>query len=237
MANSYFAFKQFVVKQERTAMKVGTDGVLLGVVTAVKESDKHVLDIGTGTGLVALMMAQRLPSAKVMGIEIDEESAFQAEENCSESPFADRVRVERISLQEYKSDHPYDLIVCNPPFYNGTLTCPDDKRTMARHALSLTFHELAFFSSRLLTSEGRLTVIIPTYAEHEMTEACGENGLFLCRRVSIFPTPEKPVKRLVLEYSMRQRQTCDEMSLVIEYSRGEWSSEFRALVKDFYLKV
>lgn len=251
MANPYFEFKQFIVYQDRCAMKVGTDGVLLGVLadinffasnlnlpidyTESKEYPGRVLDIGTGTGLVSLIAAQRLPLAIITAVEIDPDSAMQAEENFNRSKFASRLNVIQTGIQDFYPDEKYDLILCNPPFYNGTLTCPDDKRTLARHALSLTFNDLALSAERLLSDNGEFVVIIPTYAEEELSSCCSSLGLYPIRITRIYPNEQKAPKRVVIQYS-RSKKTLAENKLVIEKAPAQKTDEFKALVEDYYLR-
>lgn len=238
MANDYFAFKRFTVFHDKCAMKVGTDGVLLGLLANIshveQQEDARVLDIGTGTGLVALIAAQRLPNAQITAIEIEPNSAEQARENFEASPFAARLRVVQGKVQEYFTDIRHNLILCNPPFYNGTLTSPDDKRTMARHALSLTFDELAHSASRLLAERGKFVVIIPSYAEEQMTTCCAEYGLVLNEITKVYPNADKEFKRVVLQYS-REETELTENKLLIDDPPGYKSAEFKALVEEYYI--
>ena len=147
-----FRFKQFSVRQDRCPMKVGTDGVLLGAWAGVRPSDRRMLDIGTGTGLIALMLAQRAPEASVTGVDIDD--VAQARENGDASPWGDRVVFERCPVQEFRAPEPFDLIVSNPPFFVDSLTCPDEGRTAARHAVHLPFDELRDAVLRLMAPAG-----------------------------------------------------------------------------------
>lgn len=239
MANQYFEFKQFTVHQDKCAMKVGTDGVLLGVLADIRFianfTSIEILDIGAGTGLVSLIAAQRLSQAYITAVEIDSDSAEQAKENFEQSRFASRLKVVQSSIQDFLSDKKYDLILCNPPFYNGTLTCPDSKRTLARHTLSLTFEDLAKSAERLLSADGEFVVIVPTYEENKINEYCSSLGLFPKSITKIYPNERKDAKRIVIQYS-RNNLTTKEKRLVIDAAPGEKSAEFRELVKDYYLK-
>ena len=154
-----FKFKQFEIHQDRCAMKVGTDGVLLG---AWAPGGKHILDVGSGTGLISLMMAQRFPEAQVLGIDMDGEACEEAAENVAASPFADRVEIECCRLQDYHSAESFDAIVSNPPFFLNSLKNPDSKRTMARHTDSLPFRDLFRGAKMLLSDDGVFSVIVPS---------------------------------------------------------------------------
>ena len=140
-------------------MKVGTDGVLLGAWVSVGPSDRRILDIGSGTGLIALMMAQRVPGARITGVDVEDIS--QARENADASPWGDRVAFERCPVQEFAAPETFDLIVSNPPFFVDSLTCPDAGRTTARHAVRLPFGDLRDAVVRLLSDEGRFAVVLP----------------------------------------------------------------------------
>ncbi|MEE0972800.1 MAG: methyltransferase, partial [Paludibacteraceae bacterium] len=159
MRNSFFRFKQFTVYQDRCAMKVGTDGVLLGVLADVSKATR-ILDIGTGTGLIALMLAQRQKDAHVDAIEIDEQAAQQAQENIAQSPFC-YIHVHTTALQAYNSTQPYDLIVSNPPYFVDSLKAPNAARNLARHTDSLSFADLLQGAERLLHNDGCFWVILP----------------------------------------------------------------------------
>lgn len=237
MPNQYFEFKQFIIYQDKCAMKVGTDGVLLGVLTKIEflKEQPNVLDIGTGTGLVSLIAAQRIPSAIITAIEIDADCTEQAKENFERSKFASRLSVVKTAIQDYAPQRRYDLIMCNPPFYNGTLTCPDSKRTLARHTLSLTFKELATATERLLSDDGQFSVIIPTYAESELTSHCIALGIYPNHITKIYPNNHKDAKRVVVQYS-RQKKELEENRLTIEDAPTQKSAEFKALVEDYYLR-
>ena len=162
MANGYFQFKQFTVHQQHCAMRVGTDGTLLGAWAQASDGACRILDIGTGTGLIALMMAQRYPQAMVTAIDIDDGAVRQAKENVSSSPFADRINVIKADVLTFEDMEKYDSIVCNPPFFEDSLTCPDPQRTEARHTVTLGYRQLMKSAFRLLKDDGRFSVIIPT---------------------------------------------------------------------------
>ena len=142
MANEYFNFKRFTVHQDKCAMKVGTDGTLLGAWAQAPQEPCRILDIGTGTGLIALMMAQRYPNASIVGIDIDPAAVAQARDNVTASPFADRISIYEADICHFDENATFDSVICNPPFFTGDLICPDKQRAVARHAISLSYHDL-----------------------------------------------------------------------------------------------
>ena len=213
-------------------MKVGTDGLLLG---AWAQGGKHVLDIGTGTGLIALMMAQRFPDAHVDAIDIDADAASQAEDNARRSPFADRVAVRCVSLQEYVAEREYDSIVCNPPFFAQSLQSPDSKRTLARHSIALPFDDLFRHARRLMSEDGVLSIVVPSDALSQIETAAVMNNLFLVRRCLVRTTRKKPARRLLLSFSQKPSPFHDEEG-VIQEAVNEPSEWYRNLTCDFLLK-
>lgn len=213
-------------------MKVGTDGLLLG---AWAQGGKRVLDIGTGTGLIALMMAQRFPDAHVDAIDIDADAASQAEDNARRSPFADRVAVRCVSLQEYVAEREYDSIVCNPPFFTQSLQSPDSKRTLARHSVALPFDDLFRHARRLMSEDGVLSIVVPSDALSQIETAAVMNNLFLVRRCLVRTTRKKPARRLLLSFSQKPSPFHDEEGVVQE-AVNEPSEWYRNLTCDFLLK-
>lgn len=236
MPNPFFRFKQFTIHQDQCAMKVGTDGVLLGAWSNV-ENNVSILDVGTGTGLIALMLAQRNSTAVIDAIEMDSDAAQQATQNVIDSPFGMRISVYYHRFQDFSRtiDKQYDLIVCNPPFFVNALKSPDTQRTMARHAQSLSLEELFLHSCKLLTESGKIAVILP-YANMKNTiEFAQVHALFLTRKTIVKPFPHSVPKRVLLEFSNRNIPM-RENELVIELSRHYYSDAYRALTRDFYLK-
>lgn len=217
-------------------MKVGTDGVLLGAWAGVRPSDRRMLDIGTGTGLIALMLAQRAPEASVTGVDIDD--VAQARENGDASPWGDRVVFERCPVQEFRAPEPFDLIVSNPPFFVDSLTCPDEGRTAARHAVHLPFDELRDAVLHLMAPAGRFAVILPTTEAERFLAVCA-GRLALTHRTDVRTTPRHPAKRALMEFSRTGvADAAPEISeLTVGTGRHEcYTPEYRALTRDFYLK-
>ena len=215
-------------------MKVGTDGVLVGAWATVRPTDREVLDIGTGTGLIALMLAQRNPEAQIVGVEIDAESAEQARENFEASPWSDRVRVVECAVQEFSTENKFDLIVSNPPYFVDSLKCPDGSRNTARHTDTLSFGELMHTAEQLLAPDGRFAVIVPAEAALSVIAA---GNLHLVRRCDVKTKPSGVPKRVMLEFSPRFCGAAVREELTIgDGTNGGSSPEYVALTREFYLK-
>lgn len=233
MSNSFFRFKRFCIHHDRCAMKVGTDGVLLGAWGCV--DGKNILDIGTGTGLIALMAAQRNPEASVLGIDIDKEAILQAKENIAESPFSDRVNC---ALQDVISFCPaitYDSILCNPPFFTEE-TLPDDiGRALARNSKSLPFSQLIKKVTLLLNNEGRFSVIIPSSHMQEFIGLCLAEMLYLNRRCVVRTKLSKSPRRVLLTFTKEQAIKVDEQEVCIMSDDGNRSMAYKELTESFYL--
>ena len=230
-----FHFKQFSVRHDRSGMKVGTDGTLLGAWTNIKNA-KRILDIGSGTGLIALMLAQRAPGAKIEAIEIDSAAIEDAQENFAKSPWKDRLTLHHMRLQDFKSLEKFDLIVSNPPYFIGSYKPPDEKRITARHAESLTFQDLIDTTKEILTENGSLTVVLPPVEGHRFIELAEMNGLFCSRKWTFRTRLQKPVERLLLEFT-RKRRVSEEGEILLYDSGEEWSVNYKALTQGFYLKL
>ena len=228
-----FRFKQFAVEQDDVAMKVGTDGVLLGA-WADCEGAKRILDIGTGTGVIALMLAQRNSQAAIHAVEIDETATRRALSNFDMSPWAERLTVENCAVQEFELSEKFDLIISNPPYFVDSLQCPDAKRTTARHTQDLTFEELDKTVCRLLADGGRFALILPTA---EFDRYLSVTQLYLVRQCDVYPKIGAAVKRVMAEFAMSENADIQRENITIEQgARGEYTDEYRALTKDFYLK-
>jgi tRNA1Val (adenine37-N6)-methyltransferase len=231
---STFRFKQFDILQDKTAMKVGTDGVLLGAWSDVVNSNS-VLDIGTGTGVISLMIAQR-SSAKITPIEIEENAYFQAKQNFEKSKWIDRFEVYHTSLQNFKPEHKFDTIVSNPPFFNNSQKTPNESRNFARHTDSLSFDELLKFTSENLSDIGKASFIIPYDSENQFLVIAKDNKLFANRICRVKGKEDSPIKRSLIELSF-QNNKCDVNYLTIEISRHVYTQDYINLTKDFYLKM
>lgn len=235
MPNPFFTFKQFTVYHDRCAMKVGTDGVLLGAWSDLSRT-RHLLDIGTGTGLIALMAAQRCPQARITAVDIDPEAVNQARENVIASPWSHRVGVLLQDVCTYMPDRLFDTIVSNPPFFVDSLKCPDNQRTTARHTDTLDAGRLLEKVAELLTPEGRFSIILPSGQTEGLLRTAASQGLFPSRLTSVITRPGLPPKRSLVEFQ-KTVQDCQTDELVIELERHVYSEDYIALTKEFYLKL
>jgi tRNA1Val (adenine37-N6)-methyltransferase len=234
MPNDYFRFKQFTINQGRCAFKVGTDGVLLGAIADVSEV-KSILDVGTGSGLIALMLAQR-SGADICAIEPDHESFIQATENVKNSGWSDRIEVIETDLQKYSPVKRFDLIVTNPPYFRDSIRNTDIRKSVTRHNDTLPSSELLNCVSRLLDDNGTFQLIMP-YAEGNVfiAEAAG-HGFYCNSILKIRPLPSSEIRRLILNFS-RHKQKLAEKFLTIGYGkRHDYTDEYKELTKEFYLK-
>lgn len=222
-----FQFKRFKIEQALCGMKVGTDGVLLG---AWARGGSRVLDVGTGTGIIALMMAQRYPEAQVLGIDIDEGAVRQATQNVGASPFARQISIAQTRVQDLDEAQAgrYDAVVSNPPFFIDALQAPDRQRNMARHAATMTYADLMTAANKLLNDEGELSVIVPFDYRRRMDDEAVFQGFFPSRVCAVKTTAKKPVRRYLLAYR-KQPCRCEQTELVI----GD--EQYQSLTRDFYL--
>ncbi|MBP3516918.1 MAG: methyltransferase [Parabacteroides sp.] len=238
MSNPFFQFKQFTIRHDKCAMKVGTDGVLLGA-WAGTDSCNRILDIGTGTGLIALMLAQRSP-AIIDAIDIDADACLQAQENVVFSPFAERIQVRHSALADFAqaATDRYDLIVSNPPYFVDSLKCPDRQRNTARHTDTLTLEDLLQDSRKLLASQGRIALILPYDQKERLTDCIRTYQLFLSKETSVIPVPGAQPKRLLAELTADQPASpASSDRLILEIARHQYTDEYIRLTKDFYLKM
>lgn len=232
-------------------MKVGTDGVLLGAWARVGHC-KRILDVGTGTGLVALMAAQR-SEAQIVGIDLDTDAVAQAAENAAASPWGERIRIVEIDVRTmadtatadlgrllqptgHDCQRSFDAILCNPPYFENSLKCPDAARTMARHTDTLSFDELARSASRLLAPDGELSVVIPHDRATDMTVSAACYGLFATRQTSVAHVEGGKPKRILMAFS-RQGAAHSPETLYIQNKQRQYTPEYIRLVEDFYLKM
>lgn len=236
MRGKGFTFKQFHIDHSRCAMKVGTDGTLLGA-WATLPANGRILDIGTGTGLIAIMAAQRTSEAKITAIDIDEECVLQAQENIAASPWPDRIEVIHSALQEFDTPEKFDVIISNPPYFIDSQLSPDAARCTARHTTTLPFNELVTGVRRLLADGGHFSLILPP-TEMERFRSAARGVMFVVRECHVWSTPTSGVRRIMAEFQAEPptELTVAEKIIIEEKGRHEYSEEYRTLTRDFYLK-
>lgn len=233
MSSDCFRFKQFEVCHAGCAMKVGTDGVLLG---AWASCQQRILDVGTGSGLIALMLAQRFEAAQIDAVDIDGDAVRQATDNFAHSKWSNRLHCRQIAVQDLaQEDVRYDAIVSNPPYFVDSLKNPNLQRQTARHTDTLSYEELLASCEHLLTADGVLSLILPAESEQVVLDTAKSVGLYPTRLVHVYSKPGKPVKRILLELQKRNDQPCEESHFYIESATSPRSDEYTALTKDFYL--
>lgn len=234
--NNYFQFKQFTIIHEKSAMKVGTDSVLLGA-WANPGNANTILDIGSGTGILSLMMAQRTDAA-ITAIEIDKDAIKEAEYNSRQSKWAGRIKLVHLPFQEFAESCPdkFDFIISNPPFFANGINNGNFERAAARHQNVLSFEDIVSHSKKLLNQKGRIALILPVNEGNQFNIIAQDNGLFLSRITKVKPNCIKPARRYLIEFS-KQNLLLVETELTIEYEKHhDYTLEFRELTKDYYLK-
>ena len=236
MSNPFFHFKQFSIRQDKCAMKVGTDGVLLGAWVDVPFSTRWALDVGTGSGLIALMIAQRCNGqAMIEAIDVDVDACNQAFENVAESPYKDRISVVRQSFFDYSPEKKYDLIVSNPPFFKNALPCPDEKRNTARHDDSLPLKRLIEHAVSMLSENGRIALILPALLSDELDFIIATHRLFIRRRTEIITVEGNKPKRFLVEITANnvQNPIPEHQTLILETKDHQRTAEYKKLLTIF----
>ncbi|MCD2257874.1 tRNA1(Val) (adenine(37)-N6)-methyltransferase [Psychroserpens luteolus] len=233
-----FQFKQFIVNQDQCAMKIGTDGVLLGAWTSLEDHPFSILDIGAGTGILALILAQRSQAEVIEALEIDDKAYEQCVDNFEQSSWNDRLFCYHASLQEFAEEieDDYDLIICNPPFYAENYKTENTQRDLARFQDAMPFEHLLESVSTLLNKNGLFSLIIPFSEEQRFINLATTFNLFPKRITHVKGSPSTDIKRSLIELSFTK--THPKFSeLIIETARHQYTDEYINLTKDFYLKM
>lgn len=235
MPNTYFRFKQFIIHQDKCGMKISTDAVILAAL-ASHDRAKRILDIGTGTGVIALMLAQRFAESSVEGIEIDEAAFVQAQDNVALSPWEERISLVHRSFQEYSAakKEPFDLIVSNPPYFPDHIKSKDQQRNLALHNDALSFQDLVNGTVSLLAPDGLFWVILPERQMQDLEQLAINKGLFPRERVIVRNHPDAPVLRVVEAFSF-SASICSETPLYIRDQDRSYSGEYKELLRAFLL--
>jgi tRNA1Val (adenine37-N6)-methyltransferase len=236
MPNTSFAFKQFVIKQDKCAMKVGTDAVLLGA-WVLPNGSKHILDIGAGTGVIALMLAQKT-AAHIDAIDIDEEAVLQAKQNVLDSKFSSQITVTQTSLQHYskESTQKYNLIVTNPPYFEQSLKSSDEQRSHARHADVLPFEELLDGVLKLLDEKGKFCLILPTLEAIKFRALAEKRGLHLSKLLRVKSRIDKDTdKRHLMQFEVKPTEFSEKTIAIELEERHQYTDDYKDLTKDYYI--
>lgn len=232
--NNFFKFKQFTIEQELCAMKVGTDGVLIGAWGAVGET--RLLDIGCGSGLLAIMATQRTEKLRIDAIDIEESAIRQSLINVNECPWSDRIAIHHTSLQDFNPDYSYDFILSNPPYFINSLKEGNDARAIARHSNTLSYSDLAENVARLLSEEGIFSVIFPYLEANIFIVEAAKHLLYCIKRIDIKGTPTRATKRVMLQFSRLRKEIINDELIIEDGGRHGYTQKYRDLTKEFYMK-
>ena len=234
-----FKFKQFAVNQDRCAMKIGTDAVLLGAWCPIDNNPKSILDVGAGTGILALMLAQRTNADQIDALEIDEEAYEQCVENFENSPWADKLFCYHAALDEFVDDpeDEYDLIISNPPFYSEDFKTADEQRDLARFQDAMPFEDLIEAADLLLSENGTFAVVIPYKEEERFIDLCAEYELYAVKATRVKGSHKTPIVRSLLAFKRFELSVLTADELVVEINRHEYTDDYINLTQDFYLKM
>jgi tRNA1Val (adenine37-N6)-methyltransferase len=234
MPNTYFRFKQFIIQQDKSAMKVCTDSCILGAWTAIHlNGAKKILDVGTGTGLLPLMLAQKSDSL-IDSIELDHESAVQAFENISNSPWASRIHLHEGNVLNYPLPSDYDFIISNPPFFESDLRSPVEKKNKSKHDETLTLDELMIVLKKYLKPSGMFSVLLPFHRGGYFEKLAMDNGFFLLEKLTVRQTPSHQPFRNICLFGLQKKEAPGSEELVIKNETGKYSNEFSNLMSDYY---
>ncbi len=236
MSNSWFRFKKFIINQDKAAMKVGVDGVLLGAVSCFKNAET-ILDIGAGTGLLSLMAAQK-SKAKITALEIEKDAYNQCVENVLLNGKQEQIKVLNSSFQKFSKStkQKFDFIICNPPFFENSTKSVSENKNAARHSDILPKTDLVKGVTNLLNSSGIFTLILPSEFEKSFEKLCRQNNLFCIYKMYVYPKSDKTHNRIIFEFSFKKKATKQEKIIIRDKHTNQYTNEYKKLTKNFYLK-
>jgi len=230
-----FHFQQFSLNQAGCAMKIGTDGIMLGAWAPIEAGVPSLLDMGTGTGLLALMAAQRNPQARIWGLEIEAGAAARAQENVRQSPWADRIRILHQSVQAFSSPESFEAILCNPPYFSAGVLPATEARRLARHNEQLSLSELMQQIERLLSQSGQAHVVLPWEAQEELLSLASQAGLYPQQLVQVHSRPQKPPFRMLISLGRKEASYSPRSLFLHEETGTHYHPAYQQLVQAFYL--
>jgi tRNA1Val (adenine37-N6)-methyltransferase len=236
MSNSWFQFKQFTIHQDKSAMKVTTDACIQGAWTPVLPQVTEVLDIGAGTGLLSLMLAQRAPLVQVDAVELDKDCMEQAAENIAASPWKDKIAIHNADIRYWQNDKQYELIICNPPFFNNSLLGDNDRRNNVRHTLSLSYNDLLAAMDRLLVADGYISILLPATEHGIWEQLIADAGWKIYSKLCIAPREAAEPNRIVSLAGRNATKQLTEMYFPIRGAEG-YTPAFTELMRPYYLKL
>ena len=228
-----FKFKQFSIEQNNAAMKIGTDGILLGAWTDVNKA-KQILDIGCGTGVIGIMQAQKNCEATVDLIEIDKSACIDAKTNINNCPWRNRINIFEGALEKYNTKKRYDVIISNPPFFNNSLKAENSSRALARHSISLDYKQIILFSNKNINDNGRLSLILPHNQADECISFSNKNNLFLIRICNVKAKETKDPHRVLLEFSKKEKNINKDTIIIETQVRHNYTKQYKELTNNFY---
>ena len=228
-----FKFKQFSIEQNNAAMKIGTDGILLGAWTNVNKA-KQILDIGCGTGVIGIMQAQKNCEAIIDLVEIDKSACIDANINISNCPWHNRINIFEGALEKYNTKKRYDVIISNPPFFNNSLKAENSSRTLARHSISLNYKQIILFSNKNLNNNGNLSLILPHNQADECISFSNKNNLFLSRICNVKAKETKDAHRILLEFSKKEKNLIKDTIIIETQLRHNYTNQYKKLTNNFY---
>lgn len=228
-----FQFKKFSITQNNAAMKIGTDGILIGAWANSSESTK-ALDIGSGTGIISIMIAQRFEKIKIDSIEISKNAIIDAKENIKNCQWKNRINLIKKDFKKFTTNKKYDLIVSNPPFFINSLKPIDKERSNARHKESLSYQDILEFSIDHLIPKGSLNMILPYIQNEIVIKSAKQVGLHLKRKCIVSPKPNKDPHRILFEFSKTNCETINERLIIEEFGRHQYSKDYKKLTREFY---